>query len=390
MWNPNTVVDGSSDGRDGGTCIRIGKSSFLRNCGACLLVLAPVFSNYQLWSAVSIGDAFGLLGFALAFRGRSAIQSFPNQIRLLLNISLFILFLFAVGSWGLAQVDPGIYRLFIFSIMVSLVPCLQLDIGRFWSFACKLGVFFSFSIIIQFALFQAGIVIPFKLPIPTYELDTLEVVEHVYRSGGWFREPSYYMLYMIPVLLHQARSGQWGGVLLNSTAAVVSTSSLAFLAFFAVVVDRSLFSRVALSRKIFTIGVAASISLLLASKTDALFVSRFLDIAEGGGSYVDRVGVLFEYVYQFLPVVANPALAEPILALSRSGGIWLSSISYVSLMLGYLYAVAFIAGLTYLRVLAFSIFVVLFVSTHVMSTAACVFLVLGLHWYGKGFETNRR
>jgi hypothetical protein len=357
--------------------MKLSKAKFAFSC----LVLAPVGSNYVLLSAISIGDFLALVGFILLYTGCRPSTT-PRNLAFL---SLFlVLSAFAHLAWG-GGIEYGFYRLLLYCTLLLAITHLKCDSQAFWISYSWWGRFFSVSLLIQFALYQAGFSIPLMLPIPAYELDTLQVVDHVYRSGGWFREPSYLLLFLIPLLLHQSRSGDWKSFALCFAAAVVSTSSLTFVAACAVILDRFMHSNVGQTKR----GRIASIVLAVLGAVlfvagitvtqDSLITSRFLDILSGGGSSVERIAPIVNYFEELLSILPNPTYVNPIITLSKDGVIWLSSAAYMILMFGALAVVVFLAGMSYLSLLPYGIFLTMTFSTSFLSSAYALLFALGLH-----------
>jgi len=347
--------------------------------GCIFLIMAPVASNYLLLSFVSIGDVFAALGFLLLFSGCAGLQKLANQLRFILTLLLFLLFLFIVFTWGIFQIEPGAYRIFFYCILILLVPYLVNSTKSFFDIAEKFAIFFSASIIFQFLLFQFGFTLPLILPLPRAELDTLEIIEHVYRSGGWFREPSYFLIFLMPVLIYQARSAKYLKFSLNSVAAILSTSSFAFLVLIIIFIDHLLSTKTRIQVKLLALLLFVSFVFLISFIQETVLVARFLDILYDGGTLYDRSQILLTYSYEILSPLPNHSASESVLLIIEKTGAWISSAAYMLLLFGYLFVAFFILGMTYLRLLPLALFLFMVTVTHFMSTAFSLYFALALY-----------
>ena len=277
------------------------------------------------------------------------------------------------------DIHAGFFRLTFFCLAVLMVPSLKLRPDIFWRIAGFLSLFFSISVILQFILFKLGHIAPLKLPLPTYELDTLEIITHVFRSGGWFREPSYFALFLTPILIYQSRHNMWRPFALNSLAGMISTSSLIFAAFAIIFLEHLLSPRIKpVGKALATLVCIALVISILAFKDITLF-SRFTEILGGGGSSIERISPFFTFFDHIFSLVPDPDRTQQLLLSSLSGDVWLSSMTYALTLLGALGVISFLLGLSYLGLTMYILFVALLFSTSILSTAYSIYLAIGLY-----------
>lgn len=218
-----------------------------------------------------------------------------------------------------------------------------------------------------------------RLPLEQYEQDALEIVEHVYRGGGWFREPSYFALFLLPVMIFQARRSKWRGLTLSSAALIASTSSLIIVAMVGILGDRLLRrSRNTSTWVLLVMSVSAAWFLVMFFNTSVV-ASRLFDIASGGGSFAIRVLPFFEYLQEALYFFPSNHRDNFLISLASDGDVWFSSAFYLATLFGVGGLIIFIFGSLYLGVFFFLLFLTLIISTSILSSPFVVYIVVGFY-----------
>lgn len=343
------------------------------------LCIAPMLSNYVFYDAISIGDLLIMLSLLFFLRlKKSSITNANQLLRLIFLVAFFVMCVVIIITQNGSYINPGFYRFLFYALILLTIPFVNINNRYYWVVSEALAIVFSISLLIQFAFFQAGYILPIKLPLQGYELDALEISDHIYRGGGWFREPSYFALYLFPIMLYQAREFKWKPFALNAIAIIVSTSSIGFIIFAALIYDRV--SRKDLSIKknsLIVLTLLIFFTLVLVAFQDSIIISRFIENIKGGGSFAIRVLPLIEYfdeIFQFIPLQSENS---SILFLSGAGDVWISSAVYFMALFGVIAFLIFLLGLTYLDRFTYLLFLILIFSTSILSTSFSVYLVIG-------------
>lgn len=351
---------------------------FLAYWGLCL---ASVLSNYVFYDAISIGDLLIILSSLFFARLKKSVTINANQLlRLGFLVAFLVMCVVIIIAQDGSYINPGFYRFMFYAFILLIIPFVNINYRYFWMAAEALAIVFSISLLVQFAFFKAGYILPIKLPLQRYELDALEVVDHVYRGGGWFREPSYFALYLFPVILYQAHEFRWKPLALNVLAMIVSTSSLGFVILGAIIYDR-------LSRKDFGfkknkllfLTIPIFFSFVLIVFQDSIVISRFIENVNGDGSFAIRVLPLFEYFHEIFQFIPLDSKNSSILLLSAAGDVWVSSAVYFVALFGVFAFFILVFGLTYLDRFTHLLFVILIFSTGILSTSFAVYLAVGFY-----------
>jgi hypothetical protein len=163
-----------------------------------------VLSNYVLFDAVSIGD-FSIF-IAVVLLAKHVTISVLSGVSAVINFVVILIGFYAAYNAG---VHPAFFRLsFYFSLVFFVISLQKIYFEKFFYVYIYCCIFFSVSLILQRAVYQLlGFSIPLQLPLPYYEADTLEIVNDIYRSGGWFREPSYFAIFIVPAYSFNIVSG---------------------------------------------------------------------------------------------------------------------------------------------------------------------------------------
>lgn len=344
------------------------------------LIIAPFLSNYVFYGALSFGDISIFLFLLFILMGGEFESSFVRKFKSLALVAAFSVYCVSmIFLWGSESISGGFYRLFFYLLILLLVPVIKWDGHQFLGCAEYIGRLFSVSLLAQFILYHIGYIVVLRFPMEQYEIDALEIVDHIYRGGGWFREPSYFALFLLPVIVYQARVSKWYGFLLSALALVASTSSLAFIAFAAIVCDQLIRRGKKPSSWVVFLIAANLMALLFIFFKDFTFVSRIIEIGSGGGSFAFRVLPFFEYMDEVISLLPSPHSANPILSLTESGEVWFSSVFYMATLFGLNVFVFLLVGLVYLGWFYGFLFLILLFATSIASTAFSAYI--GIAFY---------
>lgn len=341
------------------------------------LVLAPFFSNYKFIDSVSIGDIFVAIFVSFYLFTLKAVRW--KSTTAVLAAYLILIFIAFIEN-NLFKVNAGFFRLCFYSFICLVIPLGQLNDKLFWTFVEKLSLFFSISVLMQFFAQQMGYSLLLSLPIDSVEQDTLLVIDHVYRSGGWFREPSYLVLFLTPFLLYQSSQRQWFKFSIGAFASVISTSSLAVFVLVAIF-TKMLFSPNTRSvERLGFIFVFVACAGWFVFSSGNIFVDRIFEIFADGGTLNERFMPIienFDLIYSFWP---SSVSYNNFLELSRFNQVWFSSASNLLASLGLIGLILFIAGISRSGVIYFFFMISIIFTTHVVATSFSIYLILALHY----------
>lgn len=350
-----------------------------------VIVLAPLFSNYILFDAISMGDFFVFTAVPLL------IKHFKINILSIGSVVVTLIIIF-IGFYVLKDhgLNAGFFRLaFYYSLFFFLVPLHKLSFEKFFSVYIYSCIFFSASLIFQWAVFTfLDTYISFQLPIPYYEADTLEVIGTTFRSGGWFREPSYFAIFILPAIFYLLKHRYYSKYFFVVIAGVISTSSLAVFAF--------LLSVLILFRGIkrgwvwltfLTPVFAAMAFFTIHFFSEWTFISRVVDILLDGGTLNERVLPVFDIIGLTVNITPNPIAYNLIVTAGDSGSIWYSSMAYIIASLGWLGFLFISLNFLRLGIFAGTLVFILALTANIFSGAYSFFVVLA--FCGLNMESRR-
>ncbi|MCT8876898.1 hypothetical protein [Shewanella xiamenensis] len=294
----------------------------------CILLM-PVFSNYVFIGEFSFGDVLFFLSIpwlVLNFRYNS-LNSF--QILLcfcLLFISLIVFSLEESDNYFGKVLRAAFYYTSFFIIAGQR----KYDYSLFFRHYVLFSLTCSFAIIVQWCLYHIlGLSVPFQLPIAAYEPDTLTQLTHVYRSGGFFKEPSYFAIFVTPIIFYFALERRYFYFVFLCVAGIMSTSTL-FL--FIILLSVFFFPRRDSFFIIVTLFLCLFIMLLYYDGLfdNSIFLVRFISIFTDGGTLNDR----------FLPVMNLISSSDLFYSKSAvqfilTSGFWFSSVGAILAYLGF-------------------------------------------------------
>lgn len=295
------------------------------------LIFSPIFSNYVLFKSISIGDILFLTGFLFL------VSSFIFNLKSLIVIILTMFWLclcFMLN--GALNVNASFYRSALFYICCIIIinnsqPFNKVFLDKYTNIA----LFCSIVIIFQWILFvSTGDRYIAQLPLKTIEPDTLDIAIN-FRTGGIFREPSYYTLFITPIIFYLGYMKRYFAYGLLIIGAFISTSSM--------ILPLILFERInsllrERNRPIILISqfiiLTIIIFIIIFFFENSHFIVRIMDIFKGGGTLNERLYNTLDYfnIYGILP---SKQLFENLLQ-AKQEGVWLSSAIYISATFGLL------------------------------------------------------
>jgi hypothetical protein len=333
-----------------------------------LVLLAPVLSNYVLIGNVTVGDAMIVLGLPYLVK-TVRLGNFAILCALLVSSNIFISYYLLGGT----DVYRGFYRtVFYYVIFLLALSSRQIDISRLFQWYSFIVISVSLALIFQWIFYQYfGIVLILQLPLEYVEPDTLNVIDHVYRSGGVFREPSYYALYVTPALLYFAFIGSKYKFVITAIAGVMSTSSLIFF-----IISLCYLAKIknAMTPRKILISALLIFFILFSSShmRDFVFVERIYDIFLDGGTLTLRFLPIFDVVERISSIFATQSAYEYLTA----GDQWFSSLANVLATLGWIGLVLLLVQLGSLHWLMSTTVVILMLTTHFLSGSFSIFIAV--------------
>ncbi|WP_269266747.1 hypothetical protein [Vibrio cholerae] len=335
-----------------------------------LIILMPFFSNYVFLGGVSVGDFFAFLVLPWVLYN---IRMSRNRLFFILMV-MFLCILNLLMAFNYITEYYKFYRLIFYYLTAFFILCIvNVDFERYLKIYTLFVFFFSISIITQWVLyFWRGYLIPLQLSIPYYEPDTLKIIDHTFRSGGWLKEPSYFAIFVIPAVFYFILNKNYKSLLLVSLAGGLSTSSLFVFVFILA------FHLLPLSAIVFlyVFGIAFSILMLLffnQQVMDSMLISRVVDIFENGGTLNDRLVPFFE-TFDKSWILFNFDAYDFLL----SGSYWFSSISSLISGLGVISVIALAFNFLNMGFMFSIILMLLVFTTHFMSGVYSLFLLFSL------------
>lgn len=339
-----------------------------------IIVLAPVFSNYVLFGPISIGDFFVFTAVIFLIK--------HLKINILSIGSIVVAFIIIlIGFYVLYDegVDPGFFRIaFYYSLFFFVISLQKISLERFLSVYIYCCIFFSVSLILQWIAYEfLNISFSLQLPIPYYEPDTLKILNDLFRSGGWFKEPSYFAIFLMPAIFYLLSQRSYLKYFLLVFAGVISTSSLAIFVFLLSVL--LFFIKTERGRLWLTCLIPVFVVMffcILRFFSEWTFVSRVIDIFLDGGTLNERVLPVLDILQLSVNITPNPIAHDLVITAGDNGAVWYNSAAYILASLGWL-GFLFIS-LNFLRLGIFAGIIVftLTLTTHIFSGVYSFFIVL--------------
>lgn len=332
------------------------------------LISAPLLSNYKLINEFGIGDALIFISspwLVLRFK--------PNGLNVLNILAVALIFLMAILSFGGFDLYMGFYRAcFYYLAVICILSCKNIKLGNYFKiyglacFASSTAIVFQW---VAYTIFDVSF--PLQLPIEFYEPDTLNVIDHVFRSGGFFKEPSYFALYVMPYLFYMAFEKKIAGLVFISIAGILSTSSLMFFlifcAFFILLKNMIGFYSTAYY---FLIIILISIVMIFFLSGNSIFIDRIIDIFINGGTLQDRF-LPFLQIFDSAPFLLA---SLDVFKLYLSLELWFNSASSIIVYFGVGGLILLIINFFRLGVWYGFMMILLLFSTHIMSGVYSFFI----------------
>lgn len=336
-------------------------------------LLMPVFSNYIFIGPISIGDVFFVLVFpwlCLHFKYNAI-----NIFQLLLCLVLVVISLYVYASTDTNDYLWQMLRTSFYFISFYIISGQNyLSYQRFFKHYAYVGMFFSAAIILQWAGYHIfKISVPLQLPLPFYEPDTLTQISHVYRSGGFFKEPSYFSIFVTPLFFYLVIERRYLFSIILIFAGVMSTSTLflfIFLASFIFLPWR--ITLIIMCVCIFVFFVA--INFLDGVANHLIILSRFASVFIDGGTLNER----------FFPIInilssSDFFYSEESVHYLKTSGFWFSSLGSIMSMLGFTCVVLIILSFYRYGFILGSVLVIYMFTTHYMSGVYSSFVFFATH-----------
>lgn len=349
---------------------------------ALFILLSPVFSNYVFLGSISIGDFLVITSVLL---GILALQVTPFFLW-----SIFLTF-FVISTSLIVLHFNGVISLSFFRASFYLIaPCILLSFKpQFYEifFRCYLGIsmLFVWALIIQgFIFYVMGINFPLQLPfLRVYETDTLFLVDlqtQGFRTGGVFKEPSYFAIYILPALLYFPIARKIKEHALFIVSAILSTSSLgiasslASLYFYTVTKDY----RAKIAKILLFMTFSTAFVFLLFLFKNIPWISRFFEIFIDGGTLNARFFPIFESLVISGYGLVQPELNEKVL---NSDGYtnWYSSFIYLLSNFGWIFVLPFAFLLRRVGFVGAAFAFTILTLTHAFSTAYFTCFIVALY-----------
>lgn len=347
---------------------------------ACILfIFSPVLSNYVFWGALSIGDV-SLFISLLFFIKKIEVSNF-TLITLLICIGIILISIFLFVDGGI--VPKSFPRASFFLLILPFFLSLSRECYYYILIVyLKISFFLSILLIIQlFIYYLLNVNFIMQLPLPVFEVDTLDVIDPRYagfRAAGVFKEPSYFAIFISPALLYYAKVNVLNKYIFYFATLIASTSSFG-IAF--AILSLFIFISKGLSNKnnlmiiviFFPLFLLAFIFFILFTQNIAIL--RFFDLYQGGGSLDERFFNMFKLFNEF-SLFVNYNLSKEVL-IFNSKNIWYNSFIYLVANFGLIFLLPFLFFWVRVGLFAFSCVIVLLLFTHAFSNSFfTVFLIL--------------
>lgn len=300
-------------------------------------LISPIFSNLSAFGKISIGDILVISSLMICLCCTRTISS----ICALGIISLLLACLFAAIQYasyypeGLQALVRMSFYIFSFFVFLNLFNRAAYS-GKIKRIYLLISVLCSALLIFQVFIYHAfdTVIVYINTPfdIQPSSVIGLDIKSQGFRSGGLFKEPSYFAIFVAPAMIYAASLRKWILWLILSFAVVLSTSTLGF-AFVILSVAR-------LTNTKYLVILSPLIAIFLAltlTNIIPILPERVSQTMSGEGSFSMRVIEPFTRVflngnvlspnYSVLKDLANPDAAS---------SIWFNSLSYSVVVLGIL------------------------------------------------------
>ncbi|PZW43406.1 hypothetical protein [Pseudomonas sp. URMO17WK12:I2] len=305
--------------------------------GVFLLLASPLLTNLVFWGAISVGDLAFIISLMLSFLffKKPAALLYCTASLLIVIVSFFSIYMHG-------DVYPSFYRAAFY--LVALAVYAGMSANYYFLFS-RMYIVFSLAVsaflILRVIFFYAGINwFEFSTPWPTYEVDAVKLADiknQGFRTGGFFREPSYFVIYVTPALFLLAADKRLLSLAFIGFACVLSTSSLG-IAIFLLSIGYLIYKSVAVAAVsgialLFSV-VPIAISMLYLLH-DLPGMDRFFVIFSSGGTLNDRFFPLLEISAAVTGLLVDPVLHSEVSNANPAIN-WYNSLIYILGMFGLL------------------------------------------------------
>ncbi len=261
---------------------------------AVLFILAPLASNFVFVSHISFGDVFivGLVLMQLSQIEGMSRTAWVGVISTLLLIG-------GVISGYLAFYPESISSMlrlaFYLIASLYLMDKVNTQADEMLEAYLNISILFSALLLVQVIVYHMfGIVYVYfnsNIEIEKNALLLLDLTQQDFRTGGVFREPSYFAIFTLPALVLFAKTRQRIWWIFSATATVLSTSVLGFC----FVILSSMY--LVRAKPVIVIIGMFSVSIFIMGASLDFLPSRVQDTLAGDGSFLMRVYMPFEEVF---------------------------------------------------------------------------------------------
>lgn len=303
-----------------------------------IFLLSPVLSNYSVGEKISLGDFFVILVLIVSiikFKSLNIISLYGCISILIISIVDFILYLnyYYDGIMVMMRMSFYIFSYFIISSL-TISKDQQIKIINYYIILCKIFALILIIQIFYYYLFDKIIfVIDTPLNIEKSSLLTLDIATQGFRSGGVFKEPSYFSIFIAPALFYAYILKRWRLYIFLSFAVILSTSALGFIFILLPLMDL-IYSKISI--KLFPALLAIFVIFVLAA-TDVIpiFPDRVIETLKGGGSLNARVIEPFTTIFIESEVFFGPnfGVLRDLSSPDYSSYLWFNSFTYIIIVL---------------------------------------------------------
>lgn len=309
-----------------------------------LFALSPVLSNYIFLGPLSIGDVSLLASLLFFVKQIEPTKFFVISLLMCLGVILLSIFPFIDGGIIPKSFSRASFFLLILPFFLSLskkgyycILAVYLKVALLLSILLIIQLFFYYILNINFTM---------QLPIPVFEVDTLDVIDPRYagfRAAGVFKEPSYFAIFISPALLYYAKVNVLKKYIFYFVVLIASTSSFgiafAILSLF-IFVSRGVHNKnnLMIIMTMFPLFLIGFVGFMLFTQNIAIL--RFFELSQGGGSLQERLFNMFNVVSDFSFFV-NYDLSRDVL-IFNSKDIWYNSFVYLVANFGLIFLIPFL------------------------------------------------
>lgn len=305
-------------------------------------LISPLLANIYAFSSISFGD-LSVLFFLLFYIIRFGVANISIPFFILcisFLISFYYLFYFESGFFVSLRM---FFYLISFSILFNVYKNKKLSEELIVAYI-RLSQIFAYLLIIQVLTYYffdvSYIYIQTSNDIEINSVISLMGSEYGMRSGGVFKEPSYFAIFIFPAIFYSIKFKKYYIFLLFAVSVLFSTSALGLLFLFICILlglKKNIIS-------LFALSVCFFIFFLALYKLDML-PGRVSETIKGEGSFFVRFGEPLIYVFDRFHNLILPGLKE----LNFDEVEWLNSLSYIFIVTGILSIpiltiVAFLSG----------------------------------------------